>query len=85
MAQDVKKRIKTGFVISDKMDKTRIIKVEGMKKDPVYEKYLKSENKYYAHDPENKSKIGDKVTIQESRPISRMKRWVVSEILEKAK
>jgi small subunit ribosomal protein S17 len=85
MGENARKRVKTGVVISDRMDKTRVIKVTGTKKHPVYEKYLKSENKFYAHDAENKSKAGDLVAIEESIPMSKMKRWTITRILEKAK
>ncbi len=85
MEERAKKRTKTGIVISDKMDKTRVVVVEGMKKHTIYGKYLKIQRKFYAHDAQNKSKSGDKVTIEESIPISKLKRWIVTEILEKAK
>ncbi len=85
MAEQNKKRTKTGIVLSDKMDKTRVIIVEGTKKHSVYGKFLKIRNKFYAHDAGNKSKVGDKVTIEESIPMSKLKRWVVTEIVEKAK
>jgi small subunit ribosomal protein S17 len=85
MAEQKVKRTKTGIVSSDKMDKTRVIVVEGIKKHTIYGKYLKKQAKFYAHDEKNKSKVGDKVTIEESIPISKLKRWVVTEIVEKVK
>ena len=71
------KKTLEGVVVSDKMDKTIVVLVERIKKHPKYKKYFKVRKKYKAHDPENKYKVGDKVTIQESRPISKEKRWVV--------
>ncbi len=65
------------MVISDKMDKTIVVLVERTKQHPLYRKIYKVQKKYKAHDPENKYKVGDKVVIQESRPISKEKRWIV--------
>jgi len=75
---------KDGVVISDKMDKTAVIEVERLVMDPLYGKYLKRRSRFMAHDEKNECKIGDRVRIQESRPLSRHKRWVVKEILERA-
>ncbi len=72
-----------GIVIGDRMDKTAVVQVERLAKDPLYQKFLKRRAKYMAHDPQNLCKIGDKVRIIESKPISRRKRWRVSEIIEK--
>ncbi|MFB3926825.1 MAG: 30S ribosomal protein S17 [Syntrophales bacterium] len=74
-----------GVVISDKMDKTVVVEVERVVKDPLFHKYLKRHVSYKAHDEENKCGTGDKVLIVESRPLSKDKRWRVREILEKAK
>ncbi len=73
-----RKRLK-GVVVSDKMDKTIVVLVERLKKHPKYKKYYKVRKKYKAHDPENKYKLGDKVIIEECRPISKEKHWVVVE------
>jgi small subunit ribosomal protein S17 len=73
-----------GIVISDRMDKTALVVVERLAKDPVYQKFLKRRAKYMAHDPQNLCKVGDKVRIVESRPISKHKRWRVSEVIEKS-
>jgi len=73
-----KKRLK-GVVVSDKMDKTIVVLVERLKKHSKYKKYYKVKKKYKAHDPENKYKLGDKVIIEECRPISKEKHWVVVE------
>ncbi|HYS04744.1 MAG TPA: 30S ribosomal protein S17 [Candidatus Dormibacteraeota bacterium] len=75
---------KDGIVISDKMDKTAVIEVERLVMDPLYGKYLRRRSRFMAHDEKNECKIGDRVRIQESRPLSRHKRWVVKEILERA-
>jgi len=85
--QDAAKRRrleKDGIVISDKMDKTAVIEVERLVMDPLYGKYLRRRSRFMAHDEKNECKIGDRVRIQESRPLSRHKRWVVKEILERA-
>jgi len=74
-----------GVVISDKMDKTVVVRVERMVKDPVFHKYLKQHIKYKAHDEKNACGIGDKVAIVETRPLSKDKRWRVRQIIEKAK
>ena len=73
----VHKRILEGVVVSDKMNKTVTVGVSNFKKHPVYKKYYNVIKKYKAHDEENSFKIGDKVKIQESRPVSKDKRWVV--------
>jgi small subunit ribosomal protein S17 len=71
------KRTLKGVVVSDKMDKTIVVLVERLKQHPRYKKRYKVHKKYKAHDPENKYKVGDKVVIQESKPISKDKKWIV--------
>ncbi len=71
------KRTLKGVVVSDKMDKTIVVLVERIKQHPRYKRRYKAQKKYKAHDPEKKYKVGDKVVIQECRPISKEKRWVV--------
>ncbi len=66
-----------GIVVSDKMNKTRVVAVERLKKHPRYGKYFKVTMRYKAHDEKNEYKTGDKVVIQESRPLSREKRWII--------
>nr|ATJ02893.1 30S ribosomal protein S17 [Porphyridium purpureum] len=73
-------KIMLGKVVSDKMDKSRVILVETKVAHPKYGKITKVSKKYYAHDEENISHIGDIVTIQETRPLSRTKRWKVINI-----
>ena len=75
---------KEGVVISNKMDKTVVIEVQRLVMDRMYGKYLKQRSRFMAHDEKNEAKIGDRVRIQESRPLSRHKRWVLMEILERA-
>ena len=78
------KRQVIGTVVSDKMDKTVVVQVERLVKHRLYEKYIRRRAKFSAHDAENSCRIGDKVLITESRPLSKTKRWQVSQILEKA-
>ena len=73
-----------GRVVSDKMDKTVVVRVERMHRHPLYKKVVKKSKKYKAHDEGNECRVGDLVRIVESRPLSREKRWVVEEILERA-
>ncbi|MFN3996113.1 MAG: 30S ribosomal protein S17 [bacterium] len=81
MRKNKKKLI--GVVTSDKMDKTVVVKVERSKTHPKYKKVVKQYKKFYAHNENNEAKKGDKVLIMESRPLSKLKRWVVIKILEK--
>lgn len=78
-----KKQI-VGEVVSNKMDKTVIILSENLVKHSLYHKYIRKRTKYAAHDESNACQIGDKVMITESKPLSKMKRWRVSKIVEKA-
>ncbi|MCF8301799.1 MAG: 30S ribosomal protein S17 [Bacteroidales bacterium] len=76
---------RTGWVVSDKMEKTIIVNVSGRKMHPKYLKYIKSTAKFTAHDENNDCNLGDKVRIMETRPLSKNKRWRLTEILERAK
>ena len=78
----IRKRL-TGVVIGNKMDKTIVVLVSRLKKHKTYMKYIRRQSKYLAHDPLNKCRIGDRVKIIESKPISKRKRWQVVEIVEK--
>ncbi|MDA8404047.1 MAG: 30S ribosomal protein S17 [Desulfobacteraceae bacterium] len=78
------KRQLVGTVLSNKMDKTVTVGIERTVVHPVYKKYIKRRSKYSAHDEQNACSIGDRVMIIASRPISKMKRWRVSQIIEKA-
>ncbi len=73
-----------GVVTSDKMDKTVVVTVERRYQHPLYKKVVTSTKKYMAHDEANACRMGDKVRIVESRPLSRQKRWTVEAILERA-
>ena len=73
-----------GKIHSNKMDKTVIVVVARKIPHPVYKKYVNKTKKYYAHDPQNICSSGDTVVIEESRPLSRLKRWRIKEIQEKA-
>ncbi len=79
----VRKRL-TGVVIGNKMDKTAIVLVSRLKKHKTYMKYVRSQSKYTAHDPQNRCQVGDRVNIIESRPISKKKRWQVMEIIKES-
>lgn len=78
------RKTRTGVVVSDKMEKTIVVAVENYAKHPVYNKVMKKNKKYKAHDEENICKAGDKVKIMETRPMSKDKRWRVVEVIEKA-
>jgi small subunit ribosomal protein S17 len=79
------RKVRVGFVISDKMDKTIVVKVEDFVRHPLYGKRVKRTKKFKAHDENNTCGIGDRVRIMETRPLSRDKRWRLVEIVEKAK
>jgi small subunit ribosomal protein S17 len=76
---------KQGIVVSDKMQKTIIIKVERRLKHPIYGKFIKKSTKFAVHDETNDARVGDRVRIAETRPLSKTKRWRLVEILERAK
>ncbi len=73
-----------GMVVSDKMDKTVVVRVERLVQDPRYRKYVRHYSKFMAHDESNACSIGDRVRIIEHRPISKRKRWKVQATLTKA-
>lgn len=72
-----------GKVISDKMNKTIVVQVERKVKHPLYGKYVRRYSKMYAHDEENTCRIGDVVSIRQSRPLSKTKRWMLVDILKR--
>jgi small subunit ribosomal protein S17 len=78
-----KRKVREGSVVSDKMDKTVVVAVETKKVQPLYKKAIRVTKKYKAHDENNACKIGDKVKIVEARPLSKEKRWRVTEIMSK--
>ena len=75
---------RTGVVVSDRMDKTVVVEIAGQRRHPMYGKTVRWTSKLTAHDEENEAKIGDRVRIVENRPISKTKRWRLTEILERA-
>ncbi len=79
------RKTRIGLVTSDKMDKTITVSVEKKLMHPMYGKYVKKTKKFHAHDQENSCKIGDRVRIMETRPLSKSKKWRLVEIIESAK
>ena len=79
------RKVRVGTVTSDKMDKTIVVSIVDSIRHPLYKKIIKRTIKFKAHDENNECKIGDKVEIMETRPLSKDKRWRLTEILEKAK
>jgi small subunit ribosomal protein S17 len=79
-----KRKTLTGLVISDKMDKTVVVMVNRLVLHPIYKKYVRKRKKVKAHDEKNECRVGDKVLLIETRPLSREKRWRVKQILERA-
>lgn len=77
--ETIKKRKIVGLVVSDKMMKTRVVAVIRLKRHPKYLKYYKSTTRFKAHDENNEYKVGDKVVIEETRPMSKEKRWRIVE------
>ena len=84
MKKSGKKRQLVGIIVRDKMEKSVIVLVERLIKHKMYHKYIKRCSKYAAHDKNNECRLGDKVLITESRPLSKTKKWRVSSIIEKA-
>ncbi|MCL6638765.1 MAG: 30S ribosomal protein S17 [Firmicutes bacterium] len=78
------RKVRTGMVVSDKMDKTVVVAVESLVRHPLYQRTIRRTKKFKAHDEENACRIGDKVKIMETRPLSKEKRWRVVEILDRA-
>ena len=79
------RKVREGVVVSDKMDKTVVVVEETMKLHKLYKKRVKFSKRYKAHDEKNECKVGDKVRIMETKPLSKDKHWRVVEIIEKAK
>jgi small subunit ribosomal protein S17 len=78
------RKVREGIVVSDKMDKTVVVLVERLVQHAVYKKYVRQRKKYKAHDPDNRCHVGDQVSIVETRPLSRDKRWRVQNIIKPA-
>ena len=79
------RKTRTGLVVSDKMDKTIVVAIEDNVRHPLYKKIIKRTVKLKAHDEKNECRVGDRVSIMETRPLSKDKRWRLVEIIEKAK
>ena len=78
------KKKRVGTVVSDKMDKTVTVEVERLVSHPIYKKYIRRKANYHAHDEKNECRMGDRVAIVECRPLSKLKRWRVKEIIRRA-
>ena len=85
MERTTNRKTVSGIVVSDKMDKTIVVEISNMVKHPVYKKMLKRSTRVKAHDEENQSKVGDRVLLMETRPLSKEKRLRLVKILEEAK
>ncbi len=79
------RKTRTGWVSSNKMDKTITVEIERKVKHPLYGKFVKKTTKFHAHDEKNECSIGDLVKIMETRPLSKTKRWRLVEVVEKVK
>lgn len=85
MAEQGRRQVKMGRVVSDKMDKTIIVSVTYLKKHPIYHKTVRRASRFKAHDEQNEAKTGDTVRIIESRPLSKDKRWRLFNVVEKGR
>ncbi len=85
MAEQARKQVKTGRVVSDKMDKTIVVTVTYLRKHPIYHKTVRRSSKFKVHDEANQAAIGDTVRIIQSRPLSKEKRWRLIEVVEKGR
>ncbi|MCR6543963.1 30S ribosomal protein S17 [Dehalobacterium formicoaceticum] len=84
MTERSNRKTRIGHVVSDKMDKTVVVRVESKVRHPLYGRIVKQSKKFKAHDENNEASMGDKVKIMETRPLSKEKRWRLVEVLEKA-
>jgi len=82
MVLRAKRKMKTGVVINDKIDKSIVLRIDRTTKHPIYKKVIRKSIKVMAHDEKNIAKAGDKVKVQETRPLSKMKRWRLVEVLK---
>ncbi len=80
-----KRKTKTGWVVSNTMEKTVVVAIDRLLRHPRYNRVIKRTSKLYAHDEKNQCQVGDKVLVMETRPLSKMKRWRLVGVLEKAK
>ena len=79
------RKVREGIVDSTKMDKTSVVKVVDRVRHPLYDKTLQRTKRLYVHDETNDAKVGDRVRVQETRPLSKLKRWRLVEVLERAR
>ncbi len=79
------RKTRIGNVVSNKMDKSIVVAIERKVAHPLYKKYFKKTTKFMAHDENNECNVGDKVKIMETRPLSKLKKWRLVEVIEKAK
>jgi small subunit ribosomal protein S17 len=84
-AERARRKIRQGVVVSDKMDKTVLVRIDRQMRHPLYKKIVRRSSKLAAHDERNDAHVGDTVRVMETRPLSKNKRWRVIEIVEKAK
>ena len=84
-AERARRKVRTGVVVSDKMDKTVLVRIDRKVTHPLYRKTVRRSSKVAAHDERNEAHVGDTVRVMETRPISKSKRWRVVEIVERAK
>ncbi|MDW7739602.1 MAG: 30S ribosomal protein S17 [Bacillota bacterium] len=82
---NLKRKVRSGRVVSDKMDKTRVVAVDRVTRHPLYGKIIRRTKKYKFHDETNESRVGDIVKIMETRPLSKDKRWTLVEIVQRSK
>jgi small subunit ribosomal protein S17 len=85
MADRNQRKVRTGTVVSNRMNKTIVVEVKRTLKHPLYERVVRTKSKLYAHDEKQEAGIGDTVRVMECRPLSKIKRWRLVEIMEKAK
>ncbi|MET0799816.1 MAG: 30S ribosomal protein S17 [Actinomycetota bacterium] len=85
MAERARRKVRTGVVVSDTMDKTVLVRIDRKVTHPLYRKTVRRSSKFAAHDEQNEARVGDTVRVMETRPISKSKRWRVVEIVERAK
>ncbi|CAN5849895.1 30S ribosomal protein S17 [soil metagenome] len=81
VAREAVRKTRVGEVVSDKMNKTIVVEVERRVPHPKFKKIVRMTSKFYAHDEDGKAKVGDKVRIEETRPMSKLKRWKLVEVL----
>jgi small subunit ribosomal protein S17 len=82
--QEKRRNEKVGNVVSTKMQKTIVVEIEMRKAHPKYKRVMKSNKKFYAHDEQNSARVGDVVRIRETRPLSKLKRWTLEEIIRRS-